>query len=82
MRDDKDDILERCKRICIEHLNVDAAKVTPEAAFEADMGCDSLDLVELVMTTEEEFGIEISDDTAESWITLQDAVDGIAKLQS
>ena len=56
------DTFERVKKICVEHLNVDPAKVTPTASFEDDLGADSLDLVELVMAAEEEFGIEIPDD--------------------
>ncbi|MEM6650297.1 MAG: acyl carrier protein, partial [Pseudomonadota bacterium] len=49
------DIAERVKKITVEHLDVDAAKVTPEASFIDDLGADSLDIVELVMAFEEEF---------------------------
>jgi acyl carrier protein len=68
------DTFERLKKICIEHLNVDAEKVTPTATFEDDLGADSLDRVELVMAIEEEFGIEVSDDEGEKLLTVQDAV--------
>ena len=60
--------------IVIEHLGVDADKVTPEASFIDDLGADSLDNVELVMAFEEEFDIEIPDDAAEHIQTVGDAV--------
>lgn len=53
------DIAERVKKIVIEHLGVDAEKVTENASFIDDLGSDSLDVVELVMAFEEEFGVEI-----------------------
>ena len=59
------DTAERVKKIVVEHLNVDAEKVTDTASFIEDLGADSLDTVELVMAFEEEFGIEIPDDAAE-----------------
>ena len=62
------DIAERVKKIVVEHLGVDEAKVTEEASFVDDLGADSLDTVELVMAFEEEFGIEIPDDAAFSTI--------------
>ena len=71
------DIAERVKKIVVEHLGVDAAKVTDNASFIDDLGADSLDTVELVMAFEEEFGIEIPDDAAEKIITVKDAVDFI-----
>jgi len=71
------DIAERVKKIIVEHLGVDAAKVTDNASFIDDLGADSLDTVELVMAFEEEFGIEIPDDAAEKIITVKDAVDYI-----
>lgn len=73
------DVAERVKKIVIEHLGADAAKVTPEASFIDDLGADSLDTVELVMAFEEEFGVEIPDDAAEKILTVQDAVDFIEK---
>jgi acyl carrier protein len=71
------DIAERVKKIVVEHLGVDAAKVTDNASFIDDLGADSLDTVELVMAFEEEFGIEIPDDAAEKIITVKDAIDFI-----
>jgi len=71
------DIAEGVKKIVIEHLGVDAAKVTDNASFIDDLGADSLDTVELVMAFEEEFKIEIPDDAAEKIITVKDAVDFI-----
>jgi len=76
------DIGERVKKIVVEHLNVDAEKVTENASFIEDLGADSLDTVELVMAFEEEFGIEIPDDAAESIVTVGDAVKYIEKSQS
>ncbi|HEY1613391.1 MAG TPA: acyl carrier protein [Rhizomicrobium sp.] len=76
------DIGERVKKIVVEHLNVDADKVTDNASFIEDLGADSLDTVELVMAFEEEFGIEIPDDAAESIVTVGDAVKYIEKSQT
>lgn len=68
------DILERVAKIVVDHLNVEADKVKPEASFVDDLGADSLDTVELVMAFEEEFGVDISDDAAETIQTVGDAV--------
>lgn len=68
------DIAERVKKIVVEHLGVDAAKVTDNASFIDDLGADSLDTVELVMAFEEEFEVEIPDDAAEKIVTVKDAV--------
>jgi acyl carrier protein len=76
------DTAERVKKIVVEHLNVDAEKVTDNASFIEDLGADSLDTVELVMAFEEEFGIEIPDDAAESIVTVGDAVKYIDKSQA
>lgn len=76
------DTAERVKKIVVEHLNVDAEKVTDAASFIEDLGADSLDTVELVMAFEEEFGIEIPDDAAESIVTVGDAVKYIDKAQA
>lgn len=64
----------KVKDIIINELGVDAEKVTREASFVEDLGADSLDTVELVMAFEEEFGIEIPDDAAETIQTYGDAV--------
>lgn len=68
---------ERVKKMIAEKLGVDLAEVVPEASFVNDLGADSLDLVELIMTMEEEFETEISDDDAEKLVTVKDAIDFI-----
>jgi acyl carrier protein len=67
-------VAERVKKIVIEHLGVDEAKVSDTASFIDDLGADSLDTVELVMAFEVEFSIEIPDDAAEKIQTVGDAV--------
>jgi len=68
------DTADRVQKIVVEHLGVEADKVTQEASFIDDLGADSLDIVELVMAFEEEFGVEIPDDAAEKITTVGDAV--------
>ena len=68
---------DRVKGIIVELLGVDAEKVTPEARFREDLEADSLDLVELIMAFEEEFGGEISDEDAQTITTVGQAVEYI-----
>ena len=76
------DVAERVKKIVVEHLGVDEAKVTDNASFIDDLGADSLDTVELVMAFEEEFGCEIPDEAAEKIQTIQDAISYIEQHAS
>lgn len=71
------EIFDRVKELAVEQLGVDAEEVTPEASFVDDLGADSLDVVELVMAFEEEFGLEIPDEDAEKIRTVGDAVNYI-----
>jgi acyl carrier protein len=68
---------ERVKKIIVEKLSVDMEEVVPEASFVDDLGADSLDLVELIMSMEEEFDTDISDEDAEQITTVKDAIDYI-----
>jgi acyl carrier protein len=70
---------QKVKEIIVEQLGVDADEVTPEASFTDDLGADSLDIVELVMAFEEEFGIEIPDEDAEKIQRVQEAIAYIAQ---
>jgi len=76
------DVADRVKKIVVEHLGVEAGKVEEKASFIDDLGADSLDTVELVMAFEEEFGIEIPDDAAETIQTVGDAVGFITKASA
>ena len=76
-----EDTLARVKKIIVEQLGVDESEVVPSASFVDDLNADSLDLVELIMSLEEEFGMEISDEEAEKIVTVQNAVDYIAEHQ-
>ncbi|MFO7709103.1 MAG: acyl carrier protein [Desulfobacterales bacterium] len=67
-------IEEKVKKIIAEKLSVELSEVKPEASFVDDLGADSLDLVELIMSMEEEFGVEISDEDAEKIVTVKDAI--------
>ena len=68
---------EKVKDIIVEQLKVDRDEVTLEASFIEDLGADSLDLVELIMAMEEEFGFEIADDEAEKLRTVGDVINFI-----
>ena len=74
-------VAEKVKSIIVEQLGVEADEVTPTASFTDDLGADSLDIVELVMAFEEEFGIEIPDEAAEKISKVQEAGDYIETHQ-
>ena len=70
---------EKVKKIIGEKLSVDLEEVVPEASFVDDLGADSLDLVELIMSMEEEFDTDISDEDAEQITTVKDAIAYVSK---
>lgn len=70
-------VFEKIKEILVDQLNVDAEEITMGSAFIDDLGADSLDIVDLIMTIEEEFDIEIPEDEVESIATVGAAVDYI-----
>jgi len=72
---------DRLKKLIVEQLGVDEEEVQPQASFVEDLNADSLDLVELIMSLEEEFGMDISDEDAEKIQKVQDAVDFIEEHQ-
>ena len=72
---------DRLKKLIVEQLGVDEEEVTLQASFVEDLNADSLDLVELIMSLEEEFGMEISDEDAEKIQKVSDAVDFIEEHQ-
>ncbi len=78
-------IFERLKKMVVEQLGVNESEVVPSASFVDDLGADSLDLVELIMSLEEEFSsssqkVEIPDEDAEKMVTIQDAIDYFKNL--
>ncbi len=75
-------VADKVKSIIVEQLGVEADEVNGKASFTDDLGADSLDIVELVMAFEEEFGIEIPDEDAENIGRVQEAIDFIEKNQS
>ena len=78
-------VFERIKKIVVEQLGVDDKDVVPTASFVDDLGADSLDLVELIMSLEEEFSnpsrkVEIPDEDAQKIVTIQDVIDYLKDL--
>lgn len=71
------DILPKITRIIAENLGVEAAKIKPDARFIEDLGADSLDVVEMMLAFEDEFGIEINEEDAEDVQVVQDVIDYI-----
>ncbi|MBW2282095.1 MAG: acyl carrier protein [Deltaproteobacteria bacterium] len=72
---------DKIKDLIVEHLGVSKVEAVPEASFIDDLGADSLDIVELVMAIEEEFGLEISDDDAEKIQTIGYAINYVDERQ-
>lgn len=72
-------VFERVRAMVVEQLGVDEAQVTPNASFVDDLNADSLDLVELIMSMEDKFGVKIPDEEAEKILTVNDAVDYVVK---
>jgi acyl carrier protein len=71
----REEALERVRAILVEQLGVDEEQVTEDASFQADLDADSLDLVELIMELEDQFGLKISDEDAQKISTVGQAVD-------
>jgi len=74
MSDKENEILSKVKQMVASQLGKSEDEINPESSFIEDLGADSLDLVELIMSMEDEFGLEISDEDAEKIVTVQDAV--------
>ena len=79
---DRAEIESKIKKIIVDQLDVTEDQITNEASFVDDLGADSLDTVELVMSIEEEFDCQISDDQAESIQTVQNAIDHVEEFLS
>lgn len=73
------ELLEQVKKMVAAQLGKSEDEINPESSFIEDLGADSLDLVELIMSMEDEFGLEISDEDAESIVTVQDAINFITE---
>ena len=79
---DREEILTKIQEITADRLGVDESDVTPDASFREDLEADSLDLVELIMELEEQFGMEIPDEEAEKITTVEEAVDYVVENQA
>ena len=79
---EREEILSKIQEITADRLGVDEDDVTPDASFREDLEADSLDLVELIMELEEQFGMEIPDDEVEKITTVEEAVDYVDQHQT
>ena len=77
----REEIYEQVKHVLVEQLGIDEGEITEEASFQEDLDADSLDLVELIMELEDEFGVKISDEDAQRIQTVGQAVDYISNHQ-
>jgi acyl carrier protein len=75
----REEVFERVKEVLVEQLGVDESQITEAASFQEDLDADSLDLVELIMELEDQFGVKISDEDAQSIQTVGQAVDYISE---
>jgi acyl carrier protein len=79
---EREEILEKIREITVDRLGVEESAVTSEASFREDLEADSLDLVELIMELEEQFGMEIPDEDAEKITTVEQAVEYVVEHQN